>query len=269
MKIYLSVLLCLLSVSCTAQTAEHLQETPVPLLYEQVWDKLSNYFLSQEDQALRRITRCAQLSLSAEEQKRFQAAYKTLENKQEWLALTDPQNALPQDYLPQDLVTVWKKGWPKKATLRRETMQQMEAMIAAALQDGVKLIPISTYRTWKYQDGLYQRNLAKNGGKPSGYVARAGESQHNLGTAIDFNTVNPKDENIPALVWLRRHAGEYGFSLSFPKGEEAEKESGYPYEAWHYRYITKEGVALQDTFFGGNQHKTLKFLKDCVFDKTL
>lgn len=258
MKIYLSVLLCLLAIACTAKL-----DTAAPSFYERAWDNLSSYFLSREAQVLRRVTRCAQLPLSKKEQKHFQSAYSTLANKQEWLELIDPQHVLPQDYRPQDLVTVRQKGWPKKATLRREAMQQMEAMIAAALQDGVELIPISTYRTWEYQNGLYQRNLARNGGKPSGYVARAGESQHHLGTAVDFNTVSPKDENIPALVWLRQHAGEYGFSLSFPKGAEAEQESGYPYEAWHYRYITKEGVNFQNTFFDGNQHRTLAFFERC------
>ena len=100
-------------------------------------------------------------------------------------------------------------------------------------------------------------------------MASPGHSQHQLGTAIDFNTVNTKDENIPALQWLKKHAGKYGFSLSFPKGKEA--ETGYPYEAWHYRYISKEGVALQDGFFGGNQHKMLLFLNSCLWtpEKTL
>lgn len=212
---------------------------------------------------------CANLSaLSPQRQQAFRHANEALQDKQEWLILVDPKHVLPADYAPQDMTTQSKNGWPKQAQLRREAMEQMNAMIAAAKKDGTTLVPISTYRTWKYQNGLYQRNLARNGGKPTGYVARAGESQHHLGTAVDFNTVSPKDENIPALVWLRKHAGEYGFSLSFPKGAEAEKESGYPYEAWHYRYITKEAVVLQDGFFGGDQHKTLKFLHDCVFNTT-
>lgn len=204
------------------------------------------------------------LRLSPAEALQFQTASSALSGKKEWLILVDPQHILPQDYQPKDIVTQIKSGWPKKAQLRKEAMEHLNAMISAAKQDGISLIPLSTYRTWKYQDGLYRRNLARNGGKPSGYVAKPGQSQHHLGTAVDFNTVSPEDENIPALVWLRKHAGEYGFSLSFPKGEEAEKESGYPYEPWHYRYITREAVFLQDNFFGGNQHKTLQFLQNCI-----
>lgn len=213
------------------------------------------------------VAACGNLMLSDEEQFTLYEAYSPLKSKQNWLILVDPQNTLTRQYKPEDLTTVSNKAWPKPVRLRKEALDQMNKMIKAAKQDNVTLIPLSTYRTWQYQDGLYQRNLAKNGGKPTGYVARAGESQHHLGTAVDFNTVEPKDENIPALVWLRKHAGEYGFSLSFPKGAAAEKESGYPYEAWHYRYITPEAVRLQDKFFKGDQHKTLSFLQRCVFGK--
>lgn len=222
---------------------------------------------SSTEKESKRILSCASLPpLTPDQLQEFQQSYTILANKKDWLVLVDPQHVLPSKYYPQDMTTQFKPGWPKKAQLRQEAMNKMNDMISAAKKDGVTLVPISSYRTWQYQEGLYQRNLKRNGGKPTGYVAQAGESQHHLGTAVDFNTVNPEDENIPALVWLRKHAGEYGFSLSFPKGAEAEKESGYPYEAWHYRYITKEAVALQDHFFGGNQHKTLKFLHDCVFN---
>lgn len=214
----------------------------------------------------KRILACANLPpMPTERQRAFQQAYEKLKNKQDWLVLVDPQHVLSKAYLPQNLITRTNNRWPKQVKLRQEAMEQMNLMIAAAKDDGVTLIPLSSYRTWQYQDGLYKRNIARNGGKPNGYVAQAGQSQHHLGTAVDFNTVNPEDENIPALVWLREHAGEYGFSLSFPKGAEAEKESGYPYEVWHYRYITPEAVQLQNDFFDRNQHKTLKFLHDCVF----
>ena len=34
---------------------------------------------------------------------------------------------------------------------------------------------------------------------------------------------------------MRDHAHEYGFIIRFPEGKEA--ETGYLYEAWHYRYV--------------------------------
>lgn len=264
-KLFISALtyLLLCPFGAAAQTFPAHTPTATSDLFPKITDKIQ----SEEKMEENRILFCAGLThLNVANKQAFKKAYAAVKDKQDWLILVDPSHLLPEDYQPKDLCTQTGKNWPKKAELRQEAMVQMNTMIAAAKKDGVRLVPISTYRTWAYQNGLYQRNLAKNGGKPSGYVARAGESQHHLGTAIDFNTVNTSDENIPALVWLRQHAGEYGFSLSFPKGAEAEQESGYPYEAWHYRYITKEAVTLQNEFFGGDQHKTLKFLHDCVFD---
>lgn len=181
----------------------------------------------------------------------FRAAYLPLISKQELLALVDEEHALSENYIPQDLVGTGKER------LRQEANQWFKKMQAAAKKDGINLFSVSGYRSYNYQVGLKRRSANPD------YVASPGHSQHQLGTAIDFNTVNPKDENIPALLWLRKHAGEYGFSLSFPKGEEA--ETGYPYEAWHYRYISKEGVELQDKFFGGSQHKMLVFLHSCLW----
>ena len=207
-----------------------------------------------------RISQCAGLRLSDKQKNHLYHTVLALKERQDWLILVDPQHILPADYKPADLTVQFQPHWPKKAHLRKEALEQMNIMAEAAKKDGITLIPVSTYRTWKYQQMLKDR-------KPDNpYVAGAGESQHHLGTAVDFNTVNPSDENIPPLVWLREHAGEYGFSLSFPKGAEAEQESGYPYEAWHYRYITREAVQLQDDFFDGNQHKILAFLHDCVFN---
>lgn len=197
---------------------------------------------------------CGKLSLDAVSRAQFYDLYAHVQQKAEWLRMVDPQNELDAAYVPADLVTAGPK-----ITLRKEAMDAMNRMIEAAQKDGVTLRPISTYRTYKYQKGLYDR-------KPNNaYVAKPGQSQHQLGTVVDFNTLNPKDENLPSIQWLFKHAGEYGFSLSFPKGTEAQKETGYPYEPWHYRYITPEGVKLQDKFFEGSQHKTLAFLQNCVY----
>ena len=181
----------------------------------------------------------------------FRAAYKPLLDKQELLALVDKEHSLPADYIPQDLVG------SGKSILRQEARSWMLKMQKAAEKDGINLFPVSAYRSYAYQQMLTRRTRNPD------YVAAPGHSQHQLGTAVDFNTVEPEDENIPALKWLRKHAGEYGFSLSFPKGEE--QETGYPYEAWHYRYITPQGVFLQDHFFGGSQHKMLTFLHMCLW----
>ena len=61
-------------------------------------------------------------------------------------------------------------------------------------------------------------------------------------------------------MWLAAHAGEYGFSLSYPQGYE--EVTGYRYESWHYRYITKPGALLQKRYFGDVQQYMLEFLHE-------
>lgn len=177
----------------------------------------------------------------------------------QWVQLVDDKHLLPHTYTPEDLTCL-----NPKICLRQEVMQQMQTMIKAAKKDGVELRPLSAFRSYQYQKGLVARSRPNNP-----YIAKPGASQHQLGTAIDFNTLEPKDEHIVPLQWLSQHAREYGFSLSFPKGKEAEAESGYPYEPWHYRYISLPAVQMQDEFFAGNQHKLLVFLDKCHPDTAL
>lgn len=184
----------------------------------------------------------------------FQKAYLPLEEKRDLLILVDKEHALPFYYTPHNLVSM-----PRRGALRKEALVWLEEMKQDARKEGVYLFPVSTYRSYDYQQ--YLKKHTHN----SDQVADPGHSQHQLGTAIDFNTTTLNDEHLPALEWLKQYAGKYGFSLSFPKGEE--EETGYPFEPWHYRYITQEGVAMQNKFFGGSQHKMLLFLNMCLWNK--
>ena len=85
--------------------------------------------------------------------------------------------------------------------------------------------------------------------------ARPGASQHQLGTAIDFGSITDAFAQTRAGKWLVAHAWEYGFSLSYPQGDEG--ITGYRYESWHYRFITKPGVLLQRRYFGNIQQYLL------------
>lgn len=73
--------------------------------------------------------------------------------------------------------------------------------------------------------------------------ARAGHSQHQLGTAVDFSSSEIADglggtfSSTKASKWLANNAWKYGFAISYPQGYES--TTGYSYESWHYRYIGK------------------------------
>ena len=53
---------------------------------------------------------------------------------------------------------------------------------------------------------------------------------------IDNGKVNYTSfEGTKEFTWMKNNAYKYGFILRFPKGKE--KETGYEYESWHYRYV--------------------------------
>ena len=104
---------------------------------------------------------------------------------------------------------------------------------------GYNLRAISTYRTYEYQENLYQ-NYAKQDGinKADTYSARPGFSEHHTGLAIDIDNTKTSYlnfENTEEFKWMQDNAYKYGFILRYKKDKE--DITGYIYEPWHYRYV--------------------------------
>ena len=179
------------------------------------------------------------------------------------LTLVDKRHALNANAVPPDLVAL---GPGKSYTVSREGLslrspaeRALDAMARAARADGVTLVASSTYRSFDYQKKIYERNVREMGElAASRESAKPGQSQHQLGTAVDFGSITDDFAGTKAGKWLTAHAGEYGWSLSFPKG--LEPVTGYRWECWHYRYIGKEAVALTDRWFGGVQQYMIEYV---------
>lgn len=65
--------------------------------------------------------------------------------------------------------------------------------------------------------------------------AAPGYSEHHGGRALDIGTPGepPAEESFehtPAFAWLTRHAGDFGFVMSYPRGNP----HGIVYEPWHW-----------------------------------
>ena len=177
--------------------------------------------------------------------------------------LVDKEHALPADYVPEDLVDlnryrdrlVLNRG---DLSLRAVILPDLFAMVEAARLDGITLDLSSTYRSYDYQAGLFQRHVDNLGLDEAERVsARPGTSQHQLGTTVDFGSITPAFADTPAGRWVAENAGEFGFSLSYPDGYEA--LTGYSYEPWHFRYISRVGTEIEAQFFGGLQQHFLEF----------
>ncbi len=90
--------------------------------------------------------------------------------------------------------------------------------------------------------------------------ARAGQSQHQLGLAVDFGSIDDSFAETAAAAWLAVNASRRGWSLSYPKGLET--VTGYRWESWHYRYLGTAAAALERKRFVGVQQYALAFLEE-------
>ncbi len=185
-----------------------------------------------------------------------------LELPEELFIITDKTHDIGPDYIPSDLVDLsdYSLHTSRDTMLLRDVVvPDAIAMSEAARQDGVKLLFSSTYRSYAYQEDVYNRNVRELGQeKADRESARPGASQHQLGTAVDFGSITDAFADTPAGKWLYENAWKYGFSLSYPDGYES--LTGYRHEIWHYRYISRQAAYLERAFFDSLQHHLLYFL---------
>ena len=156
---------------------------------------------------------------------------------QEWLSIRDtlvrpillgptPAPSQPSPGVGEpDIVSV--RGVFKVA---RQIAPQVEALLAAAEADGIKLGCASSYRPIEEQIRLRKQNCGPTDydiwQKPSDQcttpTARPGTSNHEKGLAIDF-TYNGKSmtRDDPGFRWLAANAARFGLR-------------NFPSEAWHW-----------------------------------
>lgn len=146
---------------------------------------------------------------------------------------------LDKDYEPSDLTKINSKfASGNNQRLRKEAATKFEEMATAALDNGFKIYAGSTYRSYDYQLGLYNRYVAKDGFvSAETYSARAGYSEHQLGLAVDILDGNWQylSENDKEYTWLIQNSYKYGFILRYPRNKEY--ITGYVFEDWHFRYL--------------------------------
>lgn len=183
--------------------------------------------------------------------------------KENLLVLVDKRHLLPEGYTPQNLVRMdTGRAYMinrKDLSLTKTAERALQEMALAAQRDGITLVVSSSYRSYTYQRNLFDRYVRESGEKEAErFSARAGTSQHQLGTVVDFGSISDEFAQTRAGKWILQNASKYGWSLSFPKGYEA--ITGYVWESWHYRYIGAEACALQQKWFDDIQQYMLEFI---------
>ena len=194
-----------------------------------------------------------------EEEKTFRADDKSL------FFLIDKKHTASSSYAPKDLVSLKKNSLfdLNKAgmKIRPEAYSALNEMAQAALNDGIRLLVSSAYRSYSYQENLFNYWVSVDGlEEAERESSRPGTSQHQLGTAVDFGSISDDFDKTQMGQWVYKNAADYGWSLSFPKGYE--DVTGYRWECWHFRYIGKNACRFQQKWFGGIQQFMLEFI-DC------
>jgi D-alanyl-D-alanine carboxypeptidase len=156
--------------------------------------------------------------------------------------LLDTTYRLPASYAPPDLVPVVRAGLAGTGQVRRLVIPDLTELVRAARADGISLAAVSGYRSFQSQAGTFA-HWVRVKGYPGALLgsARAGHSEHQLGTAVDFTSAPGVEPwyfswfGSSTARWLARNAWRYGFVMSYPAGGTA--VTCYHHEPWHYRYV--------------------------------
>lgn len=169
------------------------------------------------------------------------------------LTMVTSEYAISSGYVPSDLVGI--AGYlPTQVTLgydtrlRRVAVPTLLHMIADMQREGLAPEIISGYRSYPAQAIAWRKWLESEPDRASIISVPPGNSEHQLGTSVDFGSpelaeiVGDEDVEFHTYFyktregeWLENHAHEYGYSLSYPL--EAFEITGFYYEPWHYRFI--------------------------------
>jgi D-alanyl-D-alanine carboxypeptidase len=156
---------------------------------------------------------------------------------------------LTTSYAPGDLRSTATAGLNGGNSVRALVIADLRAMASAARAAGARLAVQSAYRSYSTQ-----RSTFAYWSRVSGYSAalkssaRAGHSEHQLGTTVDFRSYGGSAAwyyadwgTSKAGAWLKQNAWKFGFVMSYPKGKSS--VTCYAYEPWHYRYVGRPMAA--------------------------
>ena len=154
---------------------------------------------------------------------------------------------IPKEYLeqcnqslcfqPNELVETEPDYYGRPQRLTQKTFNAWSKMKESAANDNVVFFLVSAFRDPQYQHDLIARKIEKGISLQEILRVNAapGFSEHHTGRAIDIGTqdcevLEEVFEKTAAFKWLQENAENFGFSMSYPRGNSA----GFAYEPWHW-----------------------------------
>jgi D-alanyl-D-alanine carboxypeptidase len=153
-----------------------------------------------------------------------------------------PEKLIEQRRLPvcpeaTELAIAEVESSGREHRLTPETAAAWSAMRRAAAADGIELHIVSAFRSFERQAELIRRKLERGLSLEEILAVSAppGYSEHHTGRAVDIGCpgeppLEDSFERTDGFSWLLRYAGEFGFTLSYPRNNRF----GYSYEPWHW-----------------------------------
>lgn len=178
--------------------------------------------------------------------KRYEELYsdiQTTDLSKGYLILVNKYFQLPSDYEPDDLVQI--AGEYGIGQTRAEVYEAYKELYDAAILEGHDLIICSAYRSYDYQEGLYNKYLGIDPQEVvDTYSARPGHSEHQSGLCLDVTLPGVSLESFyltDASDWLAENCYKWGFIIRY--GVDKEPITGYESEPWQIRYVGSKEIA--------------------------
>lgn len=181
----------------------------------------------------------------------FYKNIKFVNDPNSYLVLVNKNNQLKSNYVPNDLESISLKYSNADKYLRSIAREQFEKLSQDAVNLGYRIVAVSAYRDYNYQNELFNYYIKEKGLKYAlNCSAKPGHSEHQTGLAVDVEGSNRDYDNFidsKEYNWMKDNAHKYGFILRYPKGKE--HITGFKFEPWHYRYV---GINLATYLYQNN-----------------
>ncbi len=193
---------------------------------------------------------------------KFYKNIKKIKNPEDILVMVNKNNKLDKNYIPPDLEKLSLKYATEEKYMRKEAKVAFEKLSEEARIRSFVIIATSTYRSYEYQEKLYNYYISTKGLQYADLCsARPGHSEHQTGLAVDVMGSNydyDLFDQSKEFKWMKENAHKYGFIMRYPIGKEM--ITGFKYEPWHYRYVGVEVATYiyQNDLTLEEYYKTLK-----------
>ncbi len=178
------------------------------------------------------------------------------EDNSEYLILVGPNNPLPSDYVPDNMIDVTYTRKDGRATQKMvyAAEKALQAFLLEGAEYGVLDVTVtSAYRSYAYQGQIFNGNVDKNLHNFSTreeceeyvatFSARPGTSEHQAGLACDMHNLGSAQQSFgrtEEAKWLAQNAHRFGFILRYP--EDKTEITGIIYEPWHFRFVGRKAA---------------------------